>query len=86
MYGYRSVAAPAALTARMDMTDMDMTDHTGHTRTGGAFVDTNMDLARSYWYIIAALCGFMAVLRIVKMIETRARYANCSRPKFQELS
>ena len=63
-------AAQAAPIARMDMMD-----HTGHMRTGGAFIDTNMSMARSYWYIIAALCGFMFCLRINKFIETRARYA-----------
>lgn len=38
-----------------------------------AFVGTNSSIARSYWYIIAAVLGFTALLRIFQIVETRAK-------------
>lgn len=53
---------------RMDMgMGMDMSSDSA------AFVDTNSSLARSYWYIIAAVLGFTALLRIFQIAEARTR-------------
>ncbi|KFY19198.1 hypothetical protein V493_08083, partial [Pseudogymnoascus sp. VKM F-4281 (FW-2241)] len=38
-----------------------------------AFVKTNSSMGRSYWYIIAAVLGFTALLRILQIAETRTR-------------
>ena len=48
-------------------------DHSGHVRTGGGFLDTNKSIAESYWYIIAAICGFGLLLRGLRILETRSR-------------
>ncbi|KFY82298.1 hypothetical protein V500_10648 [Pseudogymnoascus sp. VKM F-4518 (FW-2643)] len=53
---------------RMDMgMGMDMSSDSA------AFVDTNSSIARSYWYIIAAVLGFTALLRVFQIAEARTR-------------
>lgn len=45
-----------------------------------AFVDTNSSLARSYWYIIAAVLGFTALLRVFQIAEARTRLVTLPAP------
>lgn len=37
------------------------------------FQTTNMGLAETYWYIIAAVMGFLVVVRIVNFYESHTR-------------
>ncbi|KFY08405.1 hypothetical protein V492_06253, partial [Pseudogymnoascus sp. VKM F-4246] len=53
--------------------DMNMGMGMDMSSDSAAFVDTNSSMARSYWYIIAAVLGFTALLRIFKIAETRSR-------------
>lgn len=48
-------------------------DHSDHVRTGGGFLPTNKAIAETYWYIIAAICGFTLLLRGALYLETRSR-------------
>ncbi|KFY96395.1 hypothetical protein V498_02713 [Pseudogymnoascus sp. VKM F-4517 (FW-2822)] len=54
-----------------------MMDHSGMgmdmSSDSAAFVKTNSSMARSYWYIIAAVLGFTALLRVVQIAEARTR-------------
>jgi hypothetical protein len=63
------VATPKA---KMGM-DMNMGMGMDMSSDSAAFVDTNSSMARSYWYIIAAVLGFTALLRIFQIAETRTR-------------
>ncbi|KFX96299.1 hypothetical protein O988_05385, partial [Pseudogymnoascus sp. VKM F-3808] len=58
--------------AKMGM-DMNMGMGMDMSSDSAAFVDTNSSIARSYWYIIAAVLGFTALLRIFQIVETRAK-------------
>lgn len=53
--------------------DMNMGMGMDMSSDSAAFVDTNSSIARSYWYIIAAVLGFTALLRIFQIVETRAK-------------
>ncbi|OBT39942.1 hypothetical protein VE00_09437 [Pseudogymnoascus sp. WSF 3629] len=53
--------------------DMNMGMGMDMSSDSAAFVDTNSSMARSYWYIIAAVLGFTALLRIFQIAETRTR-------------
>ena len=53
--------------------DMNMGMGMDMSADSGAFVATNSSLARSYWYIIASVLGFTAILRIFQIAETRTR-------------
>ncbi|KFY61383.1 hypothetical protein V497_02984 [Pseudogymnoascus sp. VKM F-4516 (FW-969)] len=53
--------------------DMNMGMGMDMSSDSAAFVDTNSSIARSYWYIIAAVLGFTALLRIFQIIETRTK-------------
>lgn len=54
--------------------DMNMGMGMDMSSDSAAFVDTNSSMARSYWYIIAAVLGFTALLRIFQIAETRTRF------------
>ncbi|KFZ05864.1 hypothetical protein V501_07951 [Pseudogymnoascus sp. VKM F-4519 (FW-2642)] len=53
--------------------DMNMGMGMDMSSDSAAFVDTNSSMARSYWYIIAAVLGFTALLRVFQIAETRTR-------------
>ncbi|ELR04190.1 hypothetical protein VC83_03096 [Pseudogymnoascus destructans] len=53
--------------------DMNMGMGMDMSSDSAAFVHTNSSMARSYWYIIAAVLGFTALLRIFQIAETRTR-------------
>lgn len=53
--------------------DHDMGMGMDMSSDSAAFVDTNSSMARSYWYIIAAVLGFTALLRVFQIAETRTR-------------
>ncbi|KAJ9137047.1 Ferric reductase transmembrane component 3 [Pleurostoma richardsiae] len=54
----------------MDMSGMDMGTN--------MFQATNMHIARTYWYIIVAVLGFMLLVRSINYIQTRERLRRCS--------
>ncbi|KAK3399158.1 FAD-binding domain-containing protein [Sordaria brevicollis] len=48
--------------------------HEGHHMGGPAsFQTTNMGLSHDFWYIIVAVVGFMALLRLVNLYKARSR-------------
>ena len=66
----------------MDASDMasmmsGMSDMSGmgmDSGSGGVFVAHNQDIARTYWYIIAAFVGCACLLKVIRVLD----YANRS--------
>ena len=69
----------------MDMSGVDMSGMMGmggmDSDGSGLFTPENIGIARTFWYIVAAVVGFLALLRILRIIVARWRYALTSRMK-----
>lgn len=46
--------------------------------SAAGFVTVNSALARTYWYIIAAVLGFMLLVRILHFVQARIRWLSLS--------
>ena len=51
----------------MDMSGMD-------SDGAGLFTAENMGIAHTFWYIVAACVGFLALLRISRIVAARWKY------------
>ena len=56
-------------TAKMDM-DMDMG---GHSHSANGFQPTNMELARTFWYIVVVALGLFAACRVMHLYASEMR-------------
>lgn len=53
----------------------DMSSMGGMSMGGpNSFQGTNMGLAHDFWYIIAAVLGFLALCRLVNLYKSRTRF------------
>ena len=51
--------------------------HDGHHMSMGgpdSFQTTNMGLAHDFWYIVVAVLGFRALIRLVNLYKARSRF------------